>query len=448
LKHFLALFAALTLLLLPHAATAGGFNIYEMGGRATALGGAFTATADDPSAIFYNPAGMAWLDEGFSVSGNLALIKPSSKFLRAEGATAGMYPGDAESETADNIFTPIGIYATYRSDADWSAGLGLFTPFGLGVEWDKPETFPGRTLSTNAQIEGFYISPMFAYQPSPKVAISAGVNFVISTVLLEKMSTQQFGGDAATYNVMAFKMEGTSNLGISPSAAIMIKPCPKLSFGINYKGGLTNSFEDQDATLTQIESGIGPVDDAVTAQLDALGTDHKASGDLNYPSFVAIGGRAQVNPKLALMLDFVWFNWSVFEEIHLRFSAPELNTNLEEKYQDGQQWRFAGEYQASPDLRLMAGIIRDLNPQPIGSVSPLLPDADRWDYSVGATYSTDKLDFTLGYMLVDFEERNTVENGVGGNFDGFDGNYYDSIAHIPTIGITYNFSSGNGPATN
>ena len=51
-------------------------------------------------------------------------------------------------------------------------------------------------------------------------------------------------------------------------------------------------------------------------------------------------------------------------------------------------------------------------------------------------------------MLVDFEERNTVENGVGGNFDGFDGNYYDSIAHIPTIGITYNFSSGNGPATN
>ena len=56
--------AALAVLLIAGSAWAGGFNIYEMGARATALGGAFTATADDASALFYNPAGLAFQPDG------------------------------------------------------------------------------------------------------------------------------------------------------------------------------------------------------------------------------------------------------------------------------------------------------------------------------------------------------------------------------------------------
>ena len=99
LRHFTLGAALLVLLLAPTFALAGGFNIYEMGARATALGGAFTATADDASAIFYNPAGLAWLEEGWSVSANVSLISPTSKFTRAEGVTENLYPGDATAET-------------------------------------------------------------------------------------------------------------------------------------------------------------------------------------------------------------------------------------------------------------------------------------------------------------------------------------------------------------
>src|ERR1051325_8974609 len=41
------------------SAFAAGFSIFEQGAKATAMGGAFAATADDPSAIFYNVAGLA-----------------------------------------------------------------------------------------------------------------------------------------------------------------------------------------------------------------------------------------------------------------------------------------------------------------------------------------------------------------------------------------------------
>src|SRR5436190_20014155 len=53
--------AALAVMGTPGAAFASGFSIFEQGAKATAMGGALAATANDPSAIFYNVAGIAQL---------------------------------------------------------------------------------------------------------------------------------------------------------------------------------------------------------------------------------------------------------------------------------------------------------------------------------------------------------------------------------------------------
>ncbi len=49
------------LILSSGSALASGFSIYEAGSKATALGCAFTATADDGSALFYNAAGLSFM---------------------------------------------------------------------------------------------------------------------------------------------------------------------------------------------------------------------------------------------------------------------------------------------------------------------------------------------------------------------------------------------------
>jgi len=57
-----AILAVLALgLALPGAASASGYSIYEQGAKAMANAGAFTARADDPSALFFNPAGIVQL---------------------------------------------------------------------------------------------------------------------------------------------------------------------------------------------------------------------------------------------------------------------------------------------------------------------------------------------------------------------------------------------------
>lgn len=416
-----SLWAVPLTLLLVSQAWAGGFNIYEMGARATALGGAFTATADDGSAIFYNPAGLAWLGEGFHVSGDMALIMPTSKFQRADGVTATLWPGKDTAETKQAVFTPGGLYMSYGFDEQWSAGFGVFTPFGLGVEWEGPDTFAGRGIATNSQIQGFYISPVLTWHPTPDLALSGGVHAVITHLSLERILV---GGTDLTSNLADFKLEGSSELAWGPAFGVMLRPNDRFSFGVNFKGGVTNSFEKQDAALS--------------SRLDGSTTDAFVSGDLAYPSILSVGTRFSPAEKLDLMFDYVWIDWSVFDEVKLDFTVDDFDTTLEERYRDGHQWRFGAEYQYRENLSFLAGFVYDKSPQPRFSMTPLLPDADRRDYSVGVTWQRGSYALTAAYMLVDFIERSSVVDGVGVNPEGFDGTY-NSVAHIPTFGFSKNF---------
>ncbi len=420
-------------------AEAGGFNIYEMSARATALGGAFTATADDPSALFYNPAGTAWLPEGWAVSANMAGAMPHTEFAIASGITELAFPGDPVSKTRDAVFTPSGLYITYRHDDEWSYGFAVSTPFGLGVEWDDPFAFPGRPLSVNAQIQGLYFGPSVTFMPDPRIAFSFGANGVITHLQLERHQFQNFGGDNMRYDVAEIELRGTSELSAAPQASIMVKPNDKLSIGVNYRGGVTNTFKDQEVNFTVFDQPAErqSLEDAVRAQINGLG-EQKVSGDLDFPAILMTGVRYQFTPAFSLEGDFIWFNWAAFDEVILEFTNAALTTDLREDYADGQQYRFGAEYVFNENVRGMAGFVFDNSPQPDGSVSPLLPDANRLDYSFGLSYGGSSWEVTAAYMFVDFKERSTVEDGVGLNFEGFDG-AYDTVVHIPTVGFTKYF---------
>ena len=61
MRRLLPAIAAL-LVLLPGSAYAGSFDVFGYGARGIGLGGAMTATADDHTAVYYNPAGLARRD--------------------------------------------------------------------------------------------------------------------------------------------------------------------------------------------------------------------------------------------------------------------------------------------------------------------------------------------------------------------------------------------------
>ena len=71
-----------------------GFQIMSQGAKATGMGLAFTAVADDPTAIFYNPAGLGWQQKFSGEAGFMFITK-------LEGEFEGLNPYPGEGSTGD-----------------------------------------------------------------------------------------------------------------------------------------------------------------------------------------------------------------------------------------------------------------------------------------------------------------------------------------------------------
>ena len=134
-----ALAAALAACILgPVPAHAAGFAIFEQGARGMGFAGAFTAQANDPSAIFHNAAGIAFLKgKQFYLGGTL--IRPSSTFTGADP-----FPGASVTEKGDTgLLVPPAAYYTQQFSERLVFGIGLHTPV-------RPDARPGPTRTRSA----------------------------------------------------------------------------------------------------------------------------------------------------------------------------------------------------------------------------------------------------------------------------------------------------------
>lgn len=401
----------LVLLCFVTAGFAGGFGLYEFGARASALSGAVVAQARDASSIFYNPAGLAF-QKGTQFYGGADIISSSNKWI----GPSPVFP-DKVYESEHAYHTPIGIYLSHSFSDKFAAGIGVTNPFGLGLGW--PDDFPGRIISKHIDLKSFYISPVVAFKVVNNFSIGLGLDVVYSDVSLERNIFFAFPDDPATkpgVEVGELLLEANSKIAYGFAASFLYK-LENLSVGFLYRHQVKNEFKDGKATFTLYDTPY-------KAFLQSQGVrNQNGSTEITYPSFLSAGAHYQITKKLGLEFDFMWYKWNVFQELALDFEENALDASVEEAYENSTQFRIGLHYDLVDCLELRLGYILDQTPQPVGSVSPILPDNDRNDYSIGLGYKLGSMQFDLGYMLVDFGTRSTVVNGEGQQFDGFDGVY-------------------------
>ena len=79
LRFWIFIEPVIIFIIFPSVALGHGFANYVHGAKSAAMGGAFTALADDPTAIFHNPAGILQL-EGTHLTVGLTTFSPNSTF--------------------------------------------------------------------------------------------------------------------------------------------------------------------------------------------------------------------------------------------------------------------------------------------------------------------------------------------------------------------------------
>jgi len=420
---------------------AGGFSIYEQGGRATAQGGAVVARPWDASAAFYNPAGLAFYGGAPGTYRFYAGLTPVQSLSKFTGLDENPGLGVRE-EAKEKWFPPFYAYAVYQINENMAAGLAITTPFGLGTEWKNPgNTYSGRFRSLLANVEAVYVSPTFSYKVNNMFGIGAGVDFVYSRVALRRHQGVLFfnGVEAKMYDVADVYLKGEDKASFGFHVSAYAKMNEQLSFGVDYKHSVKNEYKGH-GRFRQIKTGIDALDANVASNFanPAFGSMYqKGNTDLTFPSSLVVGAAFKPMENFSIETDFVYAGWSVFKEVVIEF--PEQNggttSTLEEKYKNTWQIRVGGEYDVNERLQARFGYIFDKTPAPTETVNPLLPDADRNDFSIGVGYKiTESIHVDAAYMAVVFSERSTK----GKNVDGYDG-VYNSHVNLFSIGFGYTF---------
>jgi len=175
---FLLFFAGLLLWLtvvLPDEIFASGFRIYDQSASAVGQSSAFTAQADDASAVYYNPAGMTQL-RGVQFSLGTIMVGGSTSFTSPTGANAiGDYNGSLAYPPPSNFYVTanlkdIGIKAL----GDTTVGLAVLSPFGLSYRY--ADNGPFSTAVTRASLPLLDIKPTVAYKFSDQLSVGVGAD--------------------------------------------------------------------------------------------------------------------------------------------------------------------------------------------------------------------------------------------------------------------------------
>jgi len=410
------------------AGTAGaaGFSIFEQGAAATAEAGAFVARASDPTAIFYNPAGIARQPGGVSVGATLIATK-------TDFSGDNPFPGVGVTEKMkDGLYYPPHAYLV-APIGPVRLGLGVFAPFGLGTEW--PDSFSGRASSTKSVIQTFYFNPVAAIDVTSlgplravskgvKVSLGAGVQAVYSTVELNRIARQPVATewrDVAKLHLTG--SNGTGDLTYGFNAGAQVEFGSHVTVGASYR-----SKAAVDYTGTAAFEILDP--------LAQGGLPHTAdvSTTINYPAIMGIGLAVRPFSRLAIEVDVLQMNWSTFDTLGITFDDPlwaSLGEKIPELYKNARSYRIGAEYRIDRRLAVRGGYLYDESPSPTEAVSTLLPDANRNSFMVGLGYTMGSTQIDLSYMWLRFLDRST--GGV--NRAGYEG-LYRSSANLYGLTIT------------
>jgi long-chain fatty acid transport protein len=431
----IGLFVSLALLAVSGAAFGAGFGLFEQGAKATAMGGAFAATADDPSAIFYNVAGIAQQRHTAFMGGGTG-INFSNEF---SGDPNDPFTSSSTGRYRAHTFVPPNAYFIMPIGSNLTVGAGVFTPFGLRTNWQDP--WIGRFVSRDANIKTISVEPAVAWQTSDgRLAIGAGAEYRRAHVILVQNTTLPPG----TVNVNPFsgRFVDIASAYLSSdwdhawgwNAGVLLKPSPAWRIGASYRAPMDIDFKGTVA-ITQIPTGNAQLDAAIKP---GLPPSQPVTTTINFPSIANVGIATTAIPNWDVEFDLVHTGWSRFNTLKVNFvTTPAASFSRKEGWKDSNSYRLGANRTVNSNWDVRFGVVYDKTPQPLDNVSPLLPDADREGASFGVGWHSGPWMIDATEFALHFKTRGptNLQSSPEINFNGT----YHTDANLISLNLGYRF---------
>ena len=389
---------ALPLLAIPASVHASGFALESQGARAMGFSGAYVAQAADPSAIYYNAAGIGFL-KGKHFYG-AALIGGLSTDFTGEGP----YPpvGTLE-ESSRGLGAVPALYYSQQVGERVYVGLGFNRPFGFKSQWENPDQFTGRYICTDCKIDSWGLNPTIAFRVEDRLAIGGGLDLRFSSFRQTRRLQANPNPFPVPTDVAELTFDSSTKTAVGFNLGILASPSENFSIGVAYRHKVTVEHDAQ-ANFVQILTGNTAVDAAVAAGLPA---SQRATAGFTYPATVAVG-TALRRGYWTVEADFQWTLWSSFDAVTLTFPAtPSFDTLLPQDYESTWRGALGVEYLIGDDWEIRGGYSYDHSPQPTETISPFLQDEDRHGFAAGGSYKYEsfRIDAVARYLL--YSNRST-----------------------------------------
>lgn len=395
-------FAALT-------SVGGGYQVGLQSTRNTGMGLIGTSLTYDASSAFYNPGGLSFVKDKWSLSGGVSLIMARVTFQGKDE--------NYQTHLQHKLNTPFYFYAAYKATDNLSLGLAVNTPYGNGLAWE--DNWQGRYLIQNLKFQAITVQPTISYKFKDIIGIGVGLVWAYGSVNLNKALPIDYTAGEAALNI-----EG-STIGFGFNAGLMIHPVKGLNIGIDYRSKITMDVSNATATFT------------VPAALKSNFPDGKVSTSLPLPANIDFGISYNITEKFMLGINLCYVYWKQYDSLIFDFQTktPSLNrTATPALYQNRLIPRIGAQYVVNPTITVRLGGYYDPSPVQSDYLNPQTPSMNQIGITAGlSVYPFKGFSIDAAFLYLMGAKRDGTYSPE--NFAGT----YAGTFYIPAIGLSYSF---------
>ena len=398
------------------SAIASGFDLPDQDAFAVGRGLAVTATADNPSAIFYNPAGLTQLSgNNFQIGGYGIYLDPK-------------YTSPSSGNTYHNQIPWGGIpqffYAYGNEEKSYSVGLGVYVPAGLSVRWPQDTGF--RTLGTEASVEQIAINPVVAFKLLPTLSIGVGVSANYASMDLQ----QGIFWPNQPYDKFEFQGDGW---GAAGNFGVLWQPVDEWSFGAAFQTG----------TKITLSGHTSAYNNTALPGYPTFNTSTSANADLQIPMKVETGVSYRPTPKWNIEADATYIDWNKLNTINIQQAAafPPLfpkNIPVTLQWESSCYLELGATRYFDNGWHVSGGYIFNQNSVPSAHYTTVVADENRHFFSAGLGHKGEQFDFDVAYQFGYGPDRNvsgSAPSAAGQTADGT----YGFISHAVAVSVIWHF---------